>query len=277
MKKTECPICGKLISNNNLEKHIRSHETHPKYQAQRIGEVQVYHLDHDDLFCKFCGKECKNLNSLRNHERLCKLNLTRQLTTFEKYGPIENFNKKGRASWNKGLTKDNDKRIFKFAQNLANRYANGELIGSGTGRIQSLESISKMLKTRASRGKKSRYKFGWYDGIPCDSSWELAFILYNKLNDIEVRRCSESFSYVDSAGNNHQYFPDFIVDDIYYEIKGQKLFNVDEKVEQFPSDKILILVTAKEIYPIIKIVKQAYGQDFTRLYDRSKPSWMDQE
>jgi len=24
--------------------------------------------------CKFCNKECKNGNSLRNHERLCKLN-----------------------------------------------------------------------------------------------------------------------------------------------------------------------------------------------------------
>ena len=28
--------------------------------------------------CKFCGKECKNSNSLRNHERLCKSNPNRQ-------------------------------------------------------------------------------------------------------------------------------------------------------------------------------------------------------
>jgi len=28
--------------------------------------------------CKFCTKECKNSNSLRNHERLCKLNPNRQ-------------------------------------------------------------------------------------------------------------------------------------------------------------------------------------------------------
>lgn len=30
--------------------------------------------------CKYCGKECKNDNSLRNHERLCKQNPRRQIT-----------------------------------------------------------------------------------------------------------------------------------------------------------------------------------------------------
>ena len=31
------------------------------------------------MICKFCSKECKNQNSLRNHERLCKENPNRQL------------------------------------------------------------------------------------------------------------------------------------------------------------------------------------------------------
>ena len=30
------------------------------------------------FICKFCSKECKNSNSLRNHERLCKFNPARQ-------------------------------------------------------------------------------------------------------------------------------------------------------------------------------------------------------
>lgn len=34
--------------------------------------------------CTYCGKECKNPNSLRNHERLCKSNPNRQLTPYEK-------------------------------------------------------------------------------------------------------------------------------------------------------------------------------------------------
>lgn len=34
------------------------------------------------LLCKFCQKECKNGNSHRNHERLCRVNPDRQSTIF---------------------------------------------------------------------------------------------------------------------------------------------------------------------------------------------------
>lgn len=37
------------------------------------------------FICRFCNKECKNDNSLRNHERLCKSNPNRQKSGFEKY------------------------------------------------------------------------------------------------------------------------------------------------------------------------------------------------
>lgn len=33
------------------------------------------------MICKFCGRTCKNNNSLRNHERLCKENPNRQIAT----------------------------------------------------------------------------------------------------------------------------------------------------------------------------------------------------
>lgn len=36
------------------------------------------------LYCQYCNKECKNTNSLKNHERVCKHNPNRALTTFEK-------------------------------------------------------------------------------------------------------------------------------------------------------------------------------------------------
>lgn len=32
------------------------------------------------LYCQFCGRECKNNNSLRNHERLCHSNPNRQIS-----------------------------------------------------------------------------------------------------------------------------------------------------------------------------------------------------
>lgn len=54
--------------------------------------------------CKFCNKECKNDNSLRNHERLCKNNPDRQLTPYERgLDPLGNVHKYGSV----GLTEGN--------------------------------------------------------------------------------------------------------------------------------------------------------------------------
>lgn len=39
--------------------------------------------------CKFCGKECKNGNSLRNHERLCRENPNRQISAIIAYNASE--------------------------------------------------------------------------------------------------------------------------------------------------------------------------------------------
>jgi len=44
------------------------------------------------LLCKFCNKECKNDNSLRNHERLCKNNSNRQISSFENLSVIKHKN-----------------------------------------------------------------------------------------------------------------------------------------------------------------------------------------
>ena len=48
------------------------------------------------MFCKHCGKECKNENSHRNHERLCPKNDNR----------VYKSHSKSKPSWNKGLTKE---------------------------------------------------------------------------------------------------------------------------------------------------------------------------
>jgi very-short-patch-repair endonuclease len=39
----------------------------------------------EHFICKYCGKICKNANSFRNHERLCKMNPNRQISPFVKY------------------------------------------------------------------------------------------------------------------------------------------------------------------------------------------------
>lgn len=68
--------------------------------------------------CKFCGKVCKNANSLRNHERLCKLNPERQESSWIKFNHEH-------GAWNKGLTKETDERVRKLAETYSSNIKNG--------------------------------------------------------------------------------------------------------------------------------------------------------
>lgn len=75
------------------------------------------------LYCQYCGKECKNLNSLKQHECRCALNPLRKAYI------VSGFNTKGRSAWNVGLTKNTDIRVLKgsitFKQNeIANKHTN---------------------------------------------------------------------------------------------------------------------------------------------------------
>ena len=59
--------------------------------------------------------------------------------------------------------------------------------------------------------RKGFFKWGTYKGIHCDSSWELAYVMYNLDHDIEFERCIDHFTYYDKNGKSHEYFPDFIL------------------------------------------------------------------
>ena len=122
-----------------------------------------------------------------------------------------------------------------------------------------------------------RFKYGTYKGFHCDSSWELAFVIYCCDHSIELIRCKERFTYIDESGEEHSYFPDFIVDGNYFEIKGWKSNQTDLKIKYFPSDKNLTIIYSEDIKLYMDYVLNIYGKDFIRLYDRNYPSWMDKE
>lgn len=71
----------------------------------------------DDLFCQYCGKQCKNINSLRTHEVRCKKNPNRIPI---KHSNLNDFNKKRKdgdiQTWNKGLTKENSEGLASMAK-----------------------------------------------------------------------------------------------------------------------------------------------------------------
>jgi hypothetical protein len=226
----------------------------------------------EDFICNFCGKVCKNANSLRNHERLCKLNPQRQLTTYEKYGAIPGFNDIGHKSWNKGQTAETNASIAIIQQKLKDKYQAGELVIPQPMADPEIRAKHKAAMKKAysnyTRRTPGKFKYGWYKGVWCDSSWELAYLLYCQNNNINVVRNTFGFSYI-WQGSVHKYFPDFYLPDegIYIEIKGHKTERDIAKITQFTA-KLLVL-EAVEMKPILKEVETVFGKQFTSLYDQN--------
>lgn len=109
---------------------------------------------------------------------------------------------------------------------------------------------------------------GYYKGIYCGSSWELAFLIFNLDAGKKVERCQITIPY-EYNGEQHNYFPDFIMDNVIYEIKGFE--NEDVKIKTQATIHAgfeIVVLRKKEINPIIKDLKKRYGvKDITVLYD----------
>ena len=107
-------------------------------------------------------------------------------------------------------------------------------------------------------------KKGWYKGYFCGSSWELAWLIYQLDHNILVKRNKEGFNY-NFKGKIKKYYPDFIVNDEYIEIKNYETDQVIEKTKQFPYK--LKLLYKKDLMDIFNYVEQKYGKNYINLYE----------
>ena len=130
---------------------------------------------------------------------------------------------------------------------------------------QKIKETNKIRHTLGGYRKGSgRGKKGWYKGYFCDSSWELAYVIYNLDHGIKFERNKEKFKYI-FEGKEYSYLPDFIVDGKYVEVKGYWTKQWQAKYDQFPKE--LSIITEKEIKPYLEYVENKYGKDFTKLYE----------
>ena len=115
------------------------------------------------------------------------------------------------------------------------------------------------------RSKSGRGKQGWYKGYWCDSSWELAFVIYNLDHDIKFVRNKEGFEY-EFVNKKYKYYPDFILEDgTYIEIKA--ILNKKNKVKVESFNKKLIIIDKKGMQQYIDYVVEKYGKNFIELYE----------
>lgn len=157
------------------------------------------------LDCSFCGKQCKNGNSHRNHERCCPKN------------PNRNYKNgmSGKTAWNRGLTKE-DPRVLKGAEKLA----------------QVLKGVPpNYIWTEERRKAKSEWRKKLHQEHPemhpnrklAGNRSKMSYpekIAYDWLQQNKVQ-----FEHQKKIGN---YYPDFVVGNLIIEIDGEYWHNPEK-------------------------------------------------
>lgn len=196
---------------------------------------------------------------------------------------------RARRSWNKGLTKETSISIAnaskKVSEGVQRAYTEGRLTGRCKDSVKEelrKKKISETMKTNPNAGGKregsGRGLQGWYKGYYCDSSWELAVVIYWLDHNIQFSRCKETFNYT-FEGSTHTYHPDFVLKTSeYVEVKGaEKTDQWKAKLEQFPKDKILNVIGKNQIEQYLSYVIEKYGKDFVNLYEKKRVKKMKME
>jgi endogenous inhibitor of DNA gyrase (YacG/DUF329 family) len=81
------------------------------------------------------------------------------------------------------------------------------------------------IKRGGVRNGSGRAKTGYYKGIYCGSTYELAFLIWNLDHNVPIKRCNKIINYWYN-GQQKKYFPDFEILNQIFEIKG-RMTNVD--------------------------------------------------
>lgn len=135
-----------------------------------------------------------------------------------------------------------------------NNYTNRHMTKTCSKECKSI-LLSKTRKQQIADGKISsfggRCKKIWYKSsmagrISCDGSWELAFAKWCDEHKIPFKRNRIGFKYWRSDKNREaNYFPDFVIGDLYIEVKGYETELDREKWSQFPFQ--LLVLRKKQI------------------------------
>ena len=236
--KIKCELCAQEVSKSNYTKHLRRHREHPETFKE------TYKLDHTGLNCKFCNKQCKNTNSLIQHEMRCKSNPNRIEIVISKFNS-------GRSAWNKGLSKETDERVLKQAIAQTGKIGlRGDANPARRPEVRKKISDTCLRKSQEGTWHTSLAKDHHINYKECDfhSTWEVEYAKYLDAQNIKWLRTTDRFPY-NYQESLHYYTPDFYLPetDEYVEIKGYSTGKDYAKWKQFPENKILKVLKYQDL------------------------------
>lgn len=226
MNYTNCPICDRLISNNNYNKHVDCCSEQEKNVIDDLWKLE------DNLYqCPICNKN------------FSKKGISSHIWRVHGDGKLHNHKLKGKKSWNYGLTKDTDDRLQKISDERKRKFDLGELVPSFTGKKHTVETKQKISCSISKNNKGGRCK--WYEVVHPSGSivkvqgtWEFRFAkILNMIDPNWIKPSlydkNHSFKWVDGSNNVHTYTPDFWSPYLnkYFEVKGYWWGNDKQKME----------------------------------------------
>ena len=167
------------------------------------------------------------------------------------------------GGWNKGKNKEQSESLRVAAEKCSRvmkekmKALTPEHRKQKFGGIKAYSPFNGGIRRGAGRGKK-----GWYCGIWCDSTWELAWVIYQIEAGISFARNTDAF-YYEFEGKKWRFFPDFrLSDGLLVEIKGW----VDKRNRaKIASVDGLLVIGKEEIKPYLDCAKRKYGEDFSAI------------
>lgn len=120
------------------------------------------------------------------------------------------------------------------------------------------------------RPGSGRSKSGYYKGIYCGSTYELAWVIYQLDHEIYFQRFQGCLVH-----NDLKYFPDFLQGNTIIEIKGyedKKYVDAKSQVARYYGYDVVVL-RKEDLTKEFEWVKVTYGKELYTLYDGYKPEY----
>ena len=295
-----CKYCGKEFETAaKLGGHVSRCKENPKYK-ETINKIQKTRKENLNINnpieehickCQYCGNNYQ-INHIRHNDFIkgkynktcsseCAHKLTNQNTDLKEKNKKISDSLKGKSTWIKGKKKINNSNINnqwtinpnwtpyhicpicgKEYKNNGRKYCSDKCLQIGRS-----QNLSKALKGKSGGLRPNaykKYKSGLYHGIHCDSSWELAFVIYCEEHNISIERNHKYLTYI-FEDKEYKYYPDFIINNTLYEIKGYENDKAKAKHEQHPE---VTYLDKQKMQKYLNYVINKYGNDFIKLYDR---------
>lgn len=266
-----CKYCGKEFkSGQSLGAHLINCKKNPNNYQNEFHNKRKENFEKRNplneyiLKCQVCGKEYKlqlRQNQYENgkYKKTCCSKCAHKLTSLntnleEKNNKISLKNKKEYI-----LPK------IKYCQYCGCEYISASKSNfcceehrklSKSNKCSNIAKINKLGGYNLNSIKNHHH--GNYHGIHCDSSWELAYLVYCLEHNIDIKRCN-IIKYYKLNKQIRKYYPDFIVNNQIIEIKGffDKVAKI--KSDQNPDVKVLLY---NDLKPMLDYTINKYGNKF---------------